>query len=376
MVRPVDDLLVDRRGGDRLSAGAAVDQQLQLVLLVEPLDLPWRVVQVVPHPGLEAVAVIDDRALPGHLFQAVGIQLGLLLAVGGADSRPLGFQQRQRKFVPAPHHVVHEAFAAFIRHADDRILARVCPVWVPFGFTQHHVDEQAAGRRLAVVGFWHSLLIRGPQFGNLPPQPIDFLLRAPQHGFACGQRLVPCGQLLLQLLELLGRPVGGRCRGGTRDQPIVKRADGGRRGAVHADGPAQKRMQHAGHLHAVMRVDRRIAVDSQVANLVDQPDLVEQARRQDVAKRRFVDQRGEVVLIRLAQVAVAVVQPLDHPLHGPPSVERAGARRGKDVLLRLPSVVAQRRPVGEQEVEVGGHGAVPGRYVSSGNMIFPGRTSR
>ncbi len=82
VVRPVDDLLVDRRGGDRLPAGPAVDQQLQFVLLVEPLDLARRVVLIVPHPGLVAVAVEDDRPLARHPLQAVGVQLGLLLAVG------------------------------------------------------------------------------------------------------------------------------------------------------------------------------------------------------------------------------------------------------------------------------------------------------
>ncbi len=52
------------RLGERLAAGAALDQQLQLVALVEAADASRRIARVVPDPVLVAVGTEDDRAPP------------------------------------------------------------------------------------------------------------------------------------------------------------------------------------------------------------------------------------------------------------------------------------------------------------------------
>jgi hypothetical protein len=67
---------------------------------------------------LVAVGVEDDRALAELRLQAVGVELGLLLARRVASRRgALGLHQRQRLAVVAPQHVVDEALALVVGHA-------------------------------------------------------------------------------------------------------------------------------------------------------------------------------------------------------------------------------------------------------------------
>ena len=102
--------LIDRVR-QRLAAGAALNHQFQLGLLVEPLHRARRVAGVVPDPVLVAVGVEDDRALAVLRFQAVGVELGLLLPDLGILLGALGLHQRQRLAVVTPQHVIDEALA-------------------------------------------------------------------------------------------------------------------------------------------------------------------------------------------------------------------------------------------------------------------------
>ena len=110
---------VDHRIRQLLAAGAALNQQFQLRLLEEALNGAGRIAGVVPQPVLVAIGIEDDRALAVLGFQAVGIELGLLLPDPGVLRGALGFNQRQRLAVIAPQHVIDEALALVVGHAAD-----------------------------------------------------------------------------------------------------------------------------------------------------------------------------------------------------------------------------------------------------------------
>ena len=134
LVVAFDDLLVDRQPPDCLPARAALDQQLQFVLLVEARDLAWRIGGVVPDPVVVAIGVEDDGSLAEVLFQAIGIELRLLLAGPRIPLGPLGLDQRQWLVAVAPEHVVDEALALGVRHAVDGEFAVARLVELPAGF--------------------------------------------------------------------------------------------------------------------------------------------------------------------------------------------------------------------------------------------------
>ena len=63
----------------------------------------------------------------------------------------------------------------------------------------------------------------------------------------------------------------------------------------------------------------RMAVDRQIAEVFDDPRLVEDRIAHGLPERRFVNQGTQVVLIRQAQSAVVLVE----PRHGEFQVRRA-----------------------------------------------------
>ena len=58
-----------------------------------------------------------------HRLQAIGVELGLLLADLGRLRCALGLDHRQRETVGAPQDVVDKAVALGVGHAGDRVLA-------------------------------------------------------------------------------------------------------------------------------------------------------------------------------------------------------------------------------------------------------------
>src|SRR5262249_10345878 len=93
-------------GASALRVSRRWDHQRQLVLLEEALDRPRRVTRVVPNPVVVAIGVEDDRPLPVLLLQAVGVELGLLLAGARVLARALGLDQGERPAVVAAQHVI------------------------------------------------------------------------------------------------------------------------------------------------------------------------------------------------------------------------------------------------------------------------------
>ncbi len=151
---------------------------------------------------LVPVRVVHDGAAVELCLEAVGTQLGLLLADLRALAGPFGLHDGQRKAVGAPQHVVHIPDAVAVGHAGDLVLPVARLVERPPGLTQEHVDEEVPGRGLVVV------VIVGPgvcclSSRDLHPQASDL-------GIVRGQRLVALLQLagvrLVLGLELRSEP--------------------------------------------------------------------------------------------------------------------------------------------------------------------------
>lgn len=106
-------------------------------------------------------------------------------------------------------------------------------------------------------------------------------------------------------------------------------------------------------MQGIARADRFVAMDSQVADLLDGEDLGEQAGFKVVAEVWFVDQGCQVFGIGFLQVGVIGIQPLHPQLQRAPGMKTTGARGAVNLLLRLQSRGGQVRPVGFQEDEVG-----------------------
>jgi hypothetical protein len=102
LIVPLDDLRIDRAACQVLPRLPPLDQQLQLVFLIEPLDLSRRIVRVVPDPVFVAVGIKDHRTLAELALQAIRIELGLLLSGRGAPARALGLDNPQRLAVVSP----------------------------------------------------------------------------------------------------------------------------------------------------------------------------------------------------------------------------------------------------------------------------------
>ena len=204
LVMALDDRAVDDGLGRALAAAAALDGQLQLVLLVEALHRAWRVSLVVPQPVLVAVRVENQRALAVHPLQAVGVQSGLLLADAGAAGGALGLDQGQGLAVVAPEHIVHVALALAVGHAGDLDLEVDGRVQVPAGFLQQHVDEGLAGFSFGIVvrvRFGGVGLLRGGNFGL---QLLELVRQGSLLLEGRGQLVVTLLQAGFELLQLLG----------------------------------------------------------------------------------------------------------------------------------------------------------------------------
>ena len=107
-----------------------------------------------------AVGIEDHRALAEAGFEAIGVELGLLLALPGVLGGALGLHQPERLAVLAPEHVVDEAHPLGIGHALDAELGVVRPVERPAGLAQQEVDVAVAGLGLVVV------VTVGPRLGG------------------------------------------------------------------------------------------------------------------------------------------------------------------------------------------------------------------
>ena len=374
LVRPAGNVGVDRQAARVVLQLAPGNGQRQLIGRVEALHLARRRPQVVPQPGAVAVAVVDQRPLPGHLLQAVCIQLALLPAHVGVAEAALGLHHRQRLAIAAVKHVVGEPLAGPVGHADQRHFDRRIAAHVPPGLAQQHIDEMAAGFGLAVivpVGHRNvrslglsQLGAAGGQFGiHLGQQRLALgqgggLLGQPR--FALLQRgmqladLVPeLRLLLLQLVTGEGHGLVGAHQGGHQLLvPLGHDALGIAGSGVGARQPEQHVEQLAHQAHGVAAAHALVAVHGQVAELLDQPHLVVHVGRHQLRERHLGEQHVQPVFVWHAQVAVVPVQPVHRLLQRMARAHAAGARVGVDQLLGPAGGLEQRLELRAQELEV------------------------
>src|SRR6266705_2232604 len=95
-----------------------------------------------------------------------------------------------------------------------------------------------------------------------------------------------------------------------------------------------------------------MAVDSLIAESVDDPRLTEHRLASDTLERRVVDQRAQVILVRQSQGGVSFVRPRHRQLERTTGVETSSARIGVNRFLSLVSRLPDRRPFGLKEGKV------------------------
>jgi len=193
---PLHDCGVDTGRCQRPGRSAALYQQLQLILFVETLNRAWRVGGVIPEPVLIAVGRIDQGTLAKLGLQAIGVQLGLLLAHAGVAPGALGLHHCQGLAVVPPQHVIHKTLAFDVGHALHFKFAlyvvALLRVQVPARFLKQQVDIEVTRLRLVVVvdvrcgrvsSFGRSHL--GAQLGEFGIQCRRLLLGGDQGRITC-----------------------------------------------------------------------------------------------------------------------------------------------------------------------------------------------
>ena len=107
LIEPVDYVALWRQGSQRLAVSTSENQLLQAVLGVEAIDLARGVSQrVIPEPNLVAVGIDNDWTTALILFETIGIEPRLNLAVVGIDGSSLGLNDSQWHSVVVPKYVV------------------------------------------------------------------------------------------------------------------------------------------------------------------------------------------------------------------------------------------------------------------------------
>ncbi len=334
LVIALDDAVADAAHLGRLLLAAAQDEPLQFVPGVEPGHLARRIGEVVPQPGLVAVAEKDDRPPAVHLLHAVGIEFGLLLARGGVHRGFLGLDHGQRQAVLAPEHVIHRARARTGGHARDRVFAVAGMVERPPGPPQFDIDQQAAGVGLGVlVGIGHGRGA-GADRGQLGAQLLQFRVHRVALLLFLERAPVVLGQFGRQPLQFLARHHLARLRG-LRHQGVLPAGDAhGRVRCIGARQPAADVVQLAHRLQGLGPLHRPRVVHRLVADLVDRPRLVEHRLGQQVLQGRLVQQRGQPGVVGHAQGRVVAEEPVHQRLQGEAGVEAGGPRIAVDLAFR------------------------------------------
>ena len=98
--------------------------------------------------------------------------------------------------------------------------------------------------------------------------------------------------------------------------------------------------------------DRALAVRGKIAKVFDYARLVEHGIADGLSKRRFVDQRTQLILIGQMQRRIVLVQPRHGEFQGTTGVEAGRSCVGMHQSLGLPRRFVERRPLGLQEAEV------------------------
>ena len=326
LVIPFDDLLVDRGARERMACRPPLHQQLELRLLVEPVDWPRRVVGVVPKPVVVPVGVENHRPLAEHPLQAIGVERGLLLADSWVAPSPLCFDQTERLAVVAPEDVVHVPLVLAVGHPGDLEFAVPVLIERPAGLLEEEVDEVVAGLRFRVVV--------GVRLGlGRPLDPRDFRAEPGEfgvHRVLVGQnlsKLLVLGAVRgLEHLELLGALL--RNGAGLR-QGIGVETQAGRRpfaASVGMGQPVADVEQLPDGDDGIIKRTSPVPVDGAVAERADDPRFAEHRVAGGLLEAWFVNQGGEGVLVRHLERGIVLVDPGHGQFQGAAGVEARGPR--------------------------------------------------
>ena len=123
---------------------ASADDTREIVLRKDRVHLTRRIGEIIPEIRIIAVRVENERPLPRHLFETVGIEPRLLAPRLGADRRLLCLDDRERLVIPAIEHIVGEPLARAVRQSNHGHLAHTVHIERPTHRAEVDVDDRAA----------------------------------------------------------------------------------------------------------------------------------------------------------------------------------------------------------------------------------------
>ena len=308
LVVPSSDVLVHLDVLQAGAHGAQVKELLQIPLGVEGGHLPLRVGPVV-HAGVKAVGEEDHRPAAVFLFQQIGIQFGLLAALGRVHAGALGLNHCQGAVGVVIEHIVGIAHLALVGHTGQGHLVQPVLPLGPAGVGEHGIDVQLPGLVLGQVQRLGYIAL--PLF---LPSGSEFLLQGPVLLHQGGQvHLWECGlwrrghlgfglqqsRVKLPLGVVLSVAVGDKVQ---EDVEVLQAQPG------------------------LLRGDLLPRVGGGVARLPDVLQPPPQVLPHNVAKVLGVYQAHQPVVVGHDQPAVHGVHPLDGKLHSPAAVQHTSRR--------------------------------------------------
>ena len=326
-----------------------MEQRRQLVLLVEPGDRTWRVVEIIPQEGLVAIGIEDDRTLAVHRLQAVGVELRLLLPDFRIDGGLLRLDHRQRLPVVSPEDVVGITDARLGRHARHFVFTVLFSVQSPTGAFQSEIDDEFPGLVLVpVVGLGDALVLRldgREAFTQRFQFAFDLLTGL--------RRRIPLG---LQGLQLLDAGWGG-CRSHFRDERFVEGLALQALRAltqVGAARPVEDVIELPHDIQCLLRCWRLVGVGRHVARLSDVFGLLPNDLGHEFAEGRVADVTVQVRDLRGLQSLLDPVDTLEQALQCVPGMEAGRPRVSDDMPLRKARTLRHVREFLFQKSEVFG----------------------
>ena len=341
LVVPPGDVLVHLDVLQAGAHGAQVKELFQVPLGVEGGHLPLRVGPVV-HAGVKAVGEEDHRPAAVFLFQQIGVQLGLLAALGRVHAGALGLDYSQRAVGVVVEHIVGIAHFALVGHSGQLYLVDPVLPLGPAGVGEHSVDVQLPGLVLGQVqGLGHiALPLFLPAGGELGLESPVLLHQGGQ--IHLRNRFPGLGNLLIRLgfqQRRVKLPLG-----------VVL--------PVAVGDKVQEDVEVLQAQPGLLRGDLLPRVRGGVARLPDVLQPPPQVLPHDAPEVLGVHQAHQPVIVGHDQPAIHGVHPLDGKLHGPAAVHHAGRRVDGIDFFRRDSYLHEGGELGggEEVGEVGHEG--------------------
>ena len=266
-----------------------------------------------------------------HLFEGVGVEFGLLLALLRVGGRPLGFDHGERLAVVAPEDVVGVSDALVVGHGGDFVFGVARLVEGPSGALEVHVDQVAARFGFGVVVGVGPGFAVGADVGDLFAQGLEFGVEFVVFALLFEGGGVLFGQSLFEGDEVVARDdAGGVDRlGHAFVLPCGALARGV--GRVRAHEPVADVVEFLDDAHGVELADGARFVNGLVALSLDDAGFLVDGLGQQVLEGSLVEQGAEAVGVGPAEAVVVAVEPVDDGFEGKAGVEAGGARVADDV---------------------------------------------